>query len=123
MLFSQFVWDLIEFDVVPTIKFFFLSGFIQPRLNSNFMVLLPKEPNAVVIEKFRLIVLDNFLYKIITKILANRLVEVANRIVFCNQFGFIRVQHIEKFIAATFDCINLICRWWFGGNVAQKIDT
>lgn len=52
------------------------------------MVHLCKEPNAIVIKKFCLIILGNFLFKICTKILVDQLVGVVGRIVYGNQFVF-----------------------------------
>lgn len=66
--------------------------------------------------------MGNFLFKIIINILADRLAGVADRIVSCNQFGFICDQHIEKCIAAASDFVNLMGRLCFGGNVVLKID-
>lgn len=59
--FFQEVWDDIEFDIVFGVQYCFHSCFIQPGLNLNFMVLFPKEPNAINIEKICPIILINFL--------------------------------------------------------------
>ena len=67
---------------------FFVSGFIMPRFNSNLMVLIPKTKDVDSIDKFRPIVLGNFVYKIISKILADRLAKIAH-IITPPQFGFI----------------------------------
>lgn len=34
------------------VQFFFTIGFVEPGLNSNFMMLLPKVLNALVLDKF-----------------------------------------------------------------------
>lgn len=53
------------------------------------MALIPKVDNVDSVDKFRPIVLSNFVFKETTKVLVDRLVVVASRIVSPNQFGFI----------------------------------
>ncbi|KAI9190970.1 hypothetical protein LWI28_001563 [Acer negundo] len=38
------------------------------------------------------------------------------------QFGFIRDWHIEDCIALAFDCVNVLQKKCYGGNLAMKID-
>lgn len=47
-------------------------------------MLLPKTSDAYTVDKFRSIVMGNFLFKVITKILADYLALVASRITFDN---------------------------------------
>lgn len=101
---------------------FFQFGCIQPGLNSNLMILLSKVKNALTIDKFRPIMLNNFLVKIVTKILANQLALVANRVVSPNQFCFIRGHYIKDCIYAASNCVNLLVKKYFEGNVAMEID-
>ncbi|KAK2648933.1 hypothetical protein Ddye_016422 [Dipteronia dyeriana] len=51
---------------------FFHSGVVALGLNSNFIILLPKMRDSIMVDQFRPIVLGNFLFKISSKILANR---------------------------------------------------
>lgn len=101
---------------------FFLSSFIHSRLNSNFMVLILKENETNTIDKFQPIVLVNFLFKIITEILVDKLVDASLHIVFANQFGLIRVSYIDECIMAASICVNLFDQKCFGGKLASKID-
>lgn len=87
-IFYQTFWDLIQLDVCAAVHSFFISGFVTPGMNSSFMVLIPKVEKAIAIEQFRLIVLSNFSFKIVTKILADRLSFIATRIISGNQLGF-----------------------------------
>ena len=121
-VFFKNCWDFIGIDVCVVVRHFFITGTIFPRLNSNFMVLIPKFPNADSVDQFRPIVLGNFVFKIITKILANRLANVATRIVDPHQFGFIKGQNIETCIASASECVNLLNTRCFGSNMAVKID-
>lgn len=64
--------------------------------------------------------LGKFLSKIISKILADRLAPIANKILLCNQFGFIHGRNIQDCISTAFKCVNLMdC---FGRNMVVKVD-
>ena len=61
-------------------------------------------------------------FKIITKILANRLASFVGDIIAPNQFGFIKGRHIEDCIAAASENVNIINQRCVGGNMALKVD-
>ena len=86
------------------------------------MILIPKVPGANSMDRFRPIILSNFLFKVIAKILADRLGTIAFRIISENQFGFLKGRHIEDFIVAASECFNVMNRQYWGGNMAMKID-
>nr|GFB11226.1 RNA-directed DNA polymerase, eukaryota [Tanacetum cinerariifolium] len=69
-------WSMIQKDVVAAVKCFFHYGSIPKGCNSSFIALIPKIPDAKMVKDFRPISLIGRLYKIIAKILANRLVTV-----------------------------------------------
>ncbi|KAK0589146.1 hypothetical protein LWI29_010290 [Acer saccharum] len=77
---------------------------------------------SIIVDQFRLIVLGNFLFKISSKILADKLSQVATRIVSPQQFGFIRDRHIEDCIALASNCVNVLHKKCYKGSVAMKID-
>ncbi|GKC32554.1 hypothetical protein Tco_1039848 [Tanacetum coccineum] len=87
-------WDLIEQDVVSAMKYFFQAGQIPKGVNLSFIALIPKIPDAKMVKDFRLISLIGSLYKIIAKILANRLVTVLGDIVNDVQSTFIKDRQI-----------------------------
>nr|GEZ60241.1 RNA-directed DNA polymerase, eukaryota, reverse transcriptase zinc-binding domain protein [Tanacetum cinerariifolium] len=74
-------WNLIESDVVNDVKWFFQQRTIPKGGSSSFIMLIPKVPNANMVIDFRPIILIGSLYKIIAKILVNRLVMVLGDLV------------------------------------------
>lgn len=94
----------------------------MPHLNSNLIILLPKIQGADKLENFRPIALANFQYKIITKILADILEQIAPKILSPHQKGFISGRHIHDCIMTTSEAVNLLNKKACGGNLAIKID-
>ncbi|GJS45683.1 RNA-directed DNA polymerase, eukaryota, reverse transcriptase zinc-binding domain protein [Tanacetum coccineum] len=74
-------WYIIESDVYDAVKHFFTYKDIPKGCNSSFIALIPKIPGANLVKDFRHISLIESLYKIIAKIMANRLVGVLGDIV------------------------------------------
>nr|GFC16509.1 RNA-directed DNA polymerase, eukaryota, reverse transcriptase zinc-binding domain protein [Tanacetum cinerariifolium] len=74
-------WKLIENDVVDAMTCFFHQGSFPKDGNSSFIILIPKTPNANMVKDYRPISLTGSMYKIISKILANRLVVVLGGLV------------------------------------------
>ena len=62
--------------------------------NSAFLALIPKEKGAKSFDKFRPISLCNIDYKIITKIMANRLKYILPYLIPENQGGFVKGRKI-----------------------------
>lgn len=66
-------WEIIKYEVVKVILEFFTSNWLFLNFNSNSMVLISKNDNADSIDHYRPITMTNFKFKVISKILADRL--------------------------------------------------
>ncbi|GJU96537.1 putative RNA-directed DNA polymerase, eukaryota, reverse transcriptase zinc-binding domain protein [Tanacetum coccineum] len=87
-------WDIIKKDLHDFINSFFTSCDIPYGANSSFFTLIPKVNNHTLITDFRPISLIGIHYKIIAKILANRLSKVIHKIVSKEQSAFIAGRQI-----------------------------
>ncbi|GJY32697.1 RNA-directed DNA polymerase, eukaryota [Tanacetum coccineum] len=87
-------WSTIENDVYEAVTYFFTNGDIPKGCNSSFIALIPKTPGANMVKDFRPISLIGCMYKIIAKILTNRLVGVIGDIVNEVQSAFIADRQI-----------------------------
>ncbi|GKB29034.1 RNA-directed DNA polymerase, eukaryota, reverse transcriptase zinc-binding domain protein [Tanacetum coccineum] len=76
------------------LSIFFTCGEIPKGCNSTFIALIPKNPDANMVKDFRPISLIGSIYKIIAKILTNRLVGVLGDIVNEVQSAFISERQI-----------------------------
>ncbi|GJU11709.1 RNA-directed DNA polymerase, eukaryota, reverse transcriptase zinc-binding domain protein [Tanacetum coccineum] len=92
--FYRHFWPVIKKDVFEAVDYFFMYGEIPNGCNSNFIALIPKILDANMVKDFRPISLIGSLYKIIAKILANRLVGVLGDLVNEVQSAFVADRQI-----------------------------
>lgn len=76
------------------------------------MVLIPKKDKAVSMKDFRPIALYNVLYKIMAKVLANRLRAVLPNLVYENQSTFIQDRNITDNVLVAFEVILHMRNKW-----------
>ncbi|GJY69733.1 retrovirus-related pol polyprotein from transposon TNT 1-94 [Tanacetum coccineum] len=74
--------------------YFFNNGLCLKGINSSFIALIPKSQGANMVKDFRPISLIGSIYKIIAKLLANRLVTVLDGLVNEVQYAFIASRQI-----------------------------
>lgn len=73
VLFYKYYWSIVGADFVNTVQSFFLSARMYQTLNMSNLVLIPKVDQPTSINHFRPISLCNVTYKVISKVLANRI--------------------------------------------------
>ena len=72
-IFFQHYWDSIGDDVSCAVLSCLNSSIILASLNQTYITLIPKSKSPERVSEFRPIALCNILYKLISKVLANRL--------------------------------------------------
>ncbi|GKB28399.1 RNA-directed DNA polymerase, eukaryota [Tanacetum coccineum] len=87
-------WNIINQDVVNAVQEFFASGTFPSGCNSSFITLIPKKNDAKLVKDFRPISLIGSFYKIIAKILANRLSLVMSDLISDVQSAFVPNRQI-----------------------------
>ena len=76
LAFFHHCWGVVERDVLAMFEEFYLHSKFEKSLNATFIALVPKKNGASNIRDFRPISLVGSVYKILAKVLANRLKEV-----------------------------------------------
>jgi hypothetical protein len=94
MAFFQACWDVVSVDIMKVFYDFHGRGLFEKSLNASFISLIPKIPGATSIKDFRPISLVGGIYKIIAKVLANRLKLVLEKVISKSQSAFIKGRHI-----------------------------
>jgi hypothetical protein len=94
LAFFQACWEVLKNDIMAIFSDFHARGKFEKSLNSTFISLIPKIPGATEIKDFRPISLVSGIYKIISKVLANRLRLVMSRIISTPQNAFVKGRQI-----------------------------
>ncbi|GJU15007.1 RNA-directed DNA polymerase, eukaryota [Tanacetum coccineum] len=87
-------WKTLDQDVFQAVSDFFENGHIPRGCNASFIALIPKIHDAKIVKDFRPISLIGSIYKIITKILANRLCNVLPCLISEVQSAFVSNRNI-----------------------------
>uniref|UniRef100_A0A2N9EW14 Reverse transcriptase domain-containing protein n=1 Tax=Fagus sylvatica TaxID=28930 RepID=A0A2N9EW14_FAGSY len=106
MAFFQQCWRVLENDVLGFFDEFFEKGTFAYSLNATFVTLIPKKQNAVDIRDFRPISLIGSVYKILAKVLANRLRRVLDGLVSESQNAFVGGRQILDFVLIANECLD-----------------
>jgi hypothetical protein len=120
--FYQTFWDIVGVDVVNSVQEFFLDGRLPPNINSNMIVLISKIPCAKSMGDYRPIALANIHFKIVTKIVVDRLASITSRIISIEKRGFVRDCNISDCVILASEAINSLDKKQYGGNIALKVD-
>ena len=95
-------WAVIGKDIIVAVQSFFIMGFLPKGLNSTILTLVPKKTEAKGMKDYRPISCCNVLYKLISKILANRLKRILPKCISWNQSAFIKERLLmENVLLAT----------------------
>lgn len=119
--FFQCCWDILQSDVVEATCHFFRFGFVSSSLNSNFLIPIPKILDDTSLDNNRPIVMGNFLFKILSTILTDWL-DISLTFLLLSSLGLLKVVTFFYCIVATSECVNILDRSSFDGNIALKIN-
>ena len=100
------------------------SSSIETGLNHTFITLIPKVKSPEFVTEFCPIALYNILYKLVSKVLANRLKKVLPHIISESQSAFQLDKAISNNILVAFETLHHIKRKKIGkmGYMALKLD-
>ena len=87
-------WDILKDDVMRFLVEFHRNGRLSKGINSTFIALIPKVDNPHRLNDFRPISLVGSMYKILAKVLANRLRSVIGLVISESQSTFIKGRQI-----------------------------
>ena len=106
MTFWLFCWDVVKPEILGLFREFYLHGTFQRSLNSTFFLLIPKKEGAEDIRDFRPITLVGSVYKLLAKVLANRLKLVMGEVISYSQQAVIQGKQILNAILIANETLN-----------------
>ncbi|GJT58152.1 protein LAZ1 [Tanacetum coccineum] len=115
-------WDVVGLDVCNAICDFFDNGQILKEINHTFLALIPKVTTPLKVNDYHPILCCNVIYKCISKILTNRIMEGIKEVVSENQSAFVPGRRISYNILITQELIHNYHRYRGPPRCAFKVD-
>ena len=106
MAFFHNCWSVVEKDVMDFFVYFPRHSEFERSLNASFPTLIPKKCNAVNIKDFHPISLVGSVYKLLSKVLANRLRTVLDNLISNTQNSFIGRRQILDSVLVANECLD-----------------
>ncbi|GJY45630.1 putative RNA-directed DNA polymerase, eukaryota, reverse transcriptase zinc-binding domain protein [Tanacetum coccineum] len=94
-------WDIVGGDVCNAVRDFFSNGQILKEINLTFLALIPKVSTPLRVNDYRPISCCNVIYKCVSKILSNRIIDGIKDVVSENQSAFVPGRRILDNILIT----------------------
>lgn len=122
--FYQHFWAVVGEDVVAAVKSFLLSDYSMRKINSTHVTLIPKTKDPKTMGDLRPISLCNVLYKLGSKVLANRLKVILPSVISPFQSAFVQGRLISDNSLVAFEVVHFLKKRRSGkkGYGALKLD-
>ena len=99
-------WKIIKKDLFNCIFEFFLNGKILKEINHTFIALIPKSNTPIQTSHYRPISLCSMIYKIISKILVNKMRPLLDHLISPFQSAFVPSRSIHDNILLTHEIMH-----------------
>ena len=120
--FFKETWSTVGHDFVVAIQSFFKTGFLPKGVNSTILALIPKMKEVAFMKDYRPISCCNVLYKVISKLLANRLKTILPKFIAPNQSAFVKDRLLMENLLLATEIIKDYHKESVSPRCAMKID-
>lgn len=120
--FYRSAWPIISSDFTIAVQSFFMYGFLPKGVNATSLALIPKVQGAETLKDFRPISCCNILYKVVSKILANRLKVFLPELVEPNQCAFVKGRLLLENVLLAAELVKNYHKDSIGARSVLKLD-
>lgn len=120
--FLRGTWNIIKLDFVVAVQSFFRYGFLPKGVNTTILALIPKKKEVKDFRDYRPISLCNVLYKVISKLIANRLKMLLPSFISLNQSVFIKDRLLMENVLLASEIVKDYHKDTVSPRTAIKID-
>lgn len=118
----QSCWEVVGNDVVKMVKEFFRGNTLPKSITHTNLFLLPKKEHIQSFTNLRPISLSNFINKIISRIVHDRIEGYLPKLISFNQSGFVKGRSIIENVLLTQEIVTEIRKKGKPANVVIKLD-
>uniref|UniRef100_A0A803Q310 Reverse transcriptase domain-containing protein n=1 Tax=Cannabis sativa TaxID=3483 RepID=A0A803Q310_CANSA len=117
-------WTVVGSDVIKLVRFYFGTSTLPESLNDINLVLIPKKSNPVCLSDLRPIALCNVVFKVISKVMENRLKSILGSIISNTQSAFVPGRLIRDKIMVSYEIMQYLKRKTMGkvDQMAVQLD-
>lgn len=120
--FFKTFWHVLAHDFTVSIQSVFRYGFLPKGVNSTILALVPKKSDLMEMRDFRPIACCNVLYKVVSKIIANRLKLLLPRMITENQSAFVKGRLLMENVLLASKLVKDYHKESVSPRCAMKID-
>ncbi|RVX08497.1 Transposon TX1 uncharacterized 149 kDa protein [Vitis vinifera] len=120
MAFWLFCWDVVKPEILGLFREFYLHGTFQRSLNSTFLLLIPKKEGTEDLKDFRPISLVGSVYKLLAKVLANRLKTMMGEVISDSQHAFVHGRQILDVVLIANEALDSRVAWFLCGQEKEE---
>ena len=110
LAFWQHCWEVVKVEVLSFFKEFHEHGCFVKNLNATFLVLVPKKGGVEELKDFKPINLVDSIYKLLAKVLANRLKKMIGKVVSKYYNVFMGIRQILDAVLIANEAIDSMLR-------------
>ncbi|CAA0406061.1 unnamed protein product [Arabidopsis thaliana] len=120
--FLRETWPIVKQDFVIAVQSFFQYGFIPKGVNTTILALIPKKKTAREMKDYRPISCCNVIYKVISKLIANRLKKLLPDFISPNQSAFVKDRLLMENVLLASEIVKDYHKDTISPRSAIKID-